>query len=167
MAERQREQKRTAADGADALAQRSSGTGFLDRLRSETYPNWRNKIAATALDLGGASTAPEAKQLLHEGGNYALTKMLGKGDVIPPWLAANFSDAAYLGNETFTGSLAALTGRPFESDYGFRWGDVALNRHGQDRAMAELEAENAIANYKRQEVSRGWRGIPAYRPSTR
>ena len=133
--------------------------GFLDKLgemvgefRSKTYPEARNKVARTVLDLGGASTGPDAKKILHEGGNYALTKKLGS--VLPPQIAANFSDSMYLGNETLTGGLSALTGRPFFSDYGFRWKDVAMNRAGQDRAIQELKAEKKIRDAM--EAQREW-----------
>jgi hypothetical protein len=127
---------------------------ILEQFREHGYPNARNSFAKTALDLGGASSGPEAKELLHEGGNYALTKKL-HGVGVPAQLAANTSDLAFLGNEAFTGTLAALTGRPFFSDYGFRWGDVATNRRGQDRALTDISAEQAAEEPYR----RGWRGI--------
>jgi hypothetical protein len=133
--------------------------GFLDSLgemvgefRSKTYPTARNKLARTVLDLGGASTGADAKKILHEGGNYALTKKFGT--VLPPWLAANTSDLMYLGNEAFTGALAKASGRPFFSDYGFRWKDVAMNRAGQDRAIQELKAEKKIRDAM--EAQREW-----------
>lgn len=114
---------------------------MLESVRQDAYPKARNYLVTTALNLGGKGADKDSKKILHEQGNYEATKKLGETRVIPPWLAANISDLAYLGNETLTGSLAAATGRPFFSDYGFRWGDVAINRRGQDQDVAELEAE--------------------------
>lgn len=142
--------------------------GFMDQLgdlirggtesfRENIYPSVRNKLAQTALDLGGASTGQEGKQRLHEGGNFAITKALGSAGV-PPDLAANISDLGYLGNETFTGALASLAGRPFFSDYGFRWPDVSLNRQGQDRAVSQLLAERGLETARQAEIERAGGG---------
>jgi hypothetical protein len=142
--------------------------GFLDQLggllqggaetfREDIYPSVRNRLARTALDLGGAQTGQEGKQLLHEGGNFAITKRLGDAGV-PPDLAANISDLGYLGNETFTGGLAKLMGRPFFSDYGFRWGDVSMNRQGQDRAVSQLLAEKALETARQAEIEQAGGG---------
>lgn len=115
--------------------------GVLEGVRQDAYPKARNYLARQADLLGGAQSDASAKDILHGQGNYNLTKKLGS--VFPPDIAANLSDAAYLGNETFTGALAKLTGRPFFSDYGFRWKDVAINRGGQDRALRELRGRSA------------------------
>jgi len=128
---------------------------FLDEIqkaiggfREETYPKVRNYLARQADLVGGAASDADAKTVLHGQGNYNLTKKLG--GVFPPDVAANLSDAAYLGNEVLTGTLAKATGRPFFSDYGFRWKDVGINRGGQDRAVKELRLERSAARLKRQ-----------------
>lgn len=126
--------------------------GGADTFRRETYPNVRNKLAQTALNLGGANTSMEGKQLLHEGGNYAITKALAPS--LGPDLAANISDLGYLGNETFTGALAKIAGKPFFSDYGFRWKDVAMNRRGQDRAISDHLAQRALETARQAEIER-------------
>ena len=120
---------------------------FLDDIRDaiggfreETYPKARNYLARKADLVGGAASDADAKTILHGQGNYNLTKALAK--VLPsPEAAANVSDLGYLGNEVLTGILAKVTGRPFFSDYGFRWKDVGINRGGQDRAVRDLNAE--------------------------
>jgi hypothetical protein len=114
----------------------------VSEFRQEQYPQARNWLARKADLLGGAASDADAKKILHEQGNYNLTKKLA--NVVPPDLAANLADAAYLGNETFTGTLSKLLGKPFFSDYGFRWKDVAINRRGQDRAVNELLAKEAL-----------------------
>lgn len=131
-------------------------SGFLDSIqealgsfREEAYPKARNWVARQADLLGGAGSDASAKEILHGQGNYNLTKKLGK--VLPPDLAANAADLAYLGNETFTGMLSKALGKPFFGDYGFRWKDVAINRRGQDRAVSELEAQ---ANARRARTDR-------------
>jgi len=120
----------------------------LGGFREEAYPKVRNYLARQADLVGGAASDADAKTVLHGQGNYNITKKLGK--VLPADIAANFSDAAYLGNEAFTGTLAKATGRPFFSDYGFRWKDIGINRGGQDRAVKELDLERAAERHKRQ-----------------
>jgi hypothetical protein len=112
----------------------------ISGFREETYPKVRNYLARNADLLGGAASDADAKKVLHGQGNYNLTKKLGS--VLPPDLAASVADALYLGNETLTGTLSKATGRPFFSDYGFRWKDVGINRGGQDRAVQDLVWEN-------------------------
>lgn len=114
----------------------------VENFREDTYPKVRNWLAREADLVGGAQSDKDAKKILHEEGNYNLTKKLGR--VLPPELAANVADLGYLGNETLTGLLSKATGRPFFSDYGFRWKDVAINRRGQDRAISDLEAQAAL-----------------------
>lgn len=128
--------------------------GFLDGIRQavagvreESYPKARNAVAEALLQPGGKGTHQTAKDYFHRKGSYALTKRLGS--VLPPQVAANLADSAYLGNEAVTGVLAKLAGQPYFSDYGFRWGDVALNRQGQDEAVKELETEKAASGWKR------------------
>lgn len=132
--------------------------GFMDEIqaalggfREEVYPKVRNWAARKADLVGGAASDASTKQILHGQGNYNLTKRIGEalGGAIPPGVAANLSDAAYLGNEAFTGALSKATGRPFFSDYGFRWKDVGINRGGQDRAVKELELQRAADRWKR------------------
>ena len=120
--------------------------GFMDEIqeaiggfREKTYPKVRNWAARQADLVGGAASDADAKSVLHGQGNYNLTKKLA--EVLRPEMAANATDLAYLGNEALTGLMAKATGRPFFSDYGFRWKDVAINRGGQDRALKELKAE--------------------------
>jgi hypothetical protein len=114
---------------------------ILESFREEVYPAARNKLARLADLTGGAQSDASTKEILHGQGNYNLTKKLGQ--FMPAAMAANLSDSAYLGNEALTGTMAKLTGRPFFSKYGFGWGDIAINRRGQDRAVAELEQEDA------------------------
>jgi hypothetical protein len=117
---------------------------LLEGVRSELYPAIRNKVVTTALDLGGASTGQSGKQLLHTGGNKALThKIAAILPFLPAEVAAGIADNLYTGNEIFTGGLALATGRPFFSDYGFRGGDLVLNAMGQNQAVAEINAERA------------------------
>lgn len=115
--------------------------------RERTYPKVRNAVSEALLQPGGKGTHESAKEYFHEKGNYAATKKLG--GVLPPQIAANLTDAAYLGNETMTGVLAKLAGKPFFSPYGFNWADVGINRRGQDRAMRDLEVERAANDWKR------------------
>ena len=130
---------------------------LIEGFRSQTYPAVRNKIVQTALDLGGASTGQSGKELLHTGGNYALTKKIASIlPILPPEVAAGIADNLYTGNEIFTGVLAELTGRPFFSDYGFRGGDLVLNARGQNQAVAELNAER---DKKWKGMDRSFRGV--------
>lgn len=125
--------------------------GAIGNFREKTYPQARNWLAREADLVGGAESDADAKKVLHGQGNYNLTRKVGAGGVVPPWLAANVADLGYLGNEALTGTLAKATGRPFFSDYGFRWKDVAINRGGQDRAVSRLEAEQALRGAKQAE----------------
>lgn len=115
---------------------------IIANFREKQYPAARNAIAEAILGFGGKGTSESGKEYFHRKGNYILTKRFG--NVLPPQAAANLVDAAYLGNETLSGTLGSMIGKPFFSDYGFRWGDVSLNRQGQDKAIAELEVENAL-----------------------
>jgi len=126
---------------------------FLDEIqkaiggfREETYPKVRNYLARQADLVGGAASDADAKTVLHGQGNYNLTKKLAK--ILPPEAAANVADLGYLGNETLTGLLSKATGRPFFSDYGFRWKDVGINRGGQDRALRDLDTEHFVRKAK-------------------
>lgn len=132
--------------------------GLVEQARQETYPKVRNYLATTALNLGGKGADKDSKKILHEEGNYEATKRLGA--LLPPETAAGVTDLAYLGNEALTGTLAKLTGRPFFSDYGFRWKDVGINRRGQDRAIHELSAQNALRRAQLRETMRSVPEIP-------
>jgi len=115
------------------------------RFREKTYPEARNKAFEFLLQPGGRESHQSAKDYFHRQGSYKLTKTLGR--VLPPQIAANLSDFAYLGNEAVTGALAkahgVLSGKdtPFESPYGFSWKDVATNRRGQQQAIDELNRD--------------------------
>ena len=127
-------------------------------VREKHYPAARNAIAESILQLGGKGTHEDAKEYFHGRGNYQATKALGT--VLPPRVAANLVDSAYLGNEAISGTLGMLLGKPFFSEYGFRWRDVPINRRGQDRAIAELEAQAALEAAIRREREASYPAVP-------
>lgn len=130
-------------DGVKDRVQETVG-GF----REDTLPGVRNRLAEYLLQPGGKGTHESAKDYFHRRGNKAMTEKLGS--ILPAGIAANLTDSAYLGNEAMTGVLAKLAGRPFFSDYGFRWKDVGINRRGQDEAVREMELKQAADRLRRQ-----------------
>lgn len=140
---------------ANLYAGLSSG---VKNFREKGYPEARNKAFEFLLQPGGKESHQTAKDYFHRQGNYALTKKLGK--VLPPQIAANLSDAAYMGNEAITGTLAKahgiLSGKdtPFFSPYGFNWKDIGINRAGQQQAIDELNKDWS-----------GWEDVGKYKGS--